>query len=108
MVAPEGVTATKADLGGMRGAKGSNKDWKIWIRNVKLAVVPGTECKVVSGTYIELQTGATNHGGGTNGRISTPLLQLDDSVKPFGVRWLRLAETWLPAEELQALQSSMH
>lgn len=102
MVTPSGTTVTKAGLGGMRGAKGSNLEWKIYIREMKLGVVPASGGRIVSGTYWELQQGA-KASAPTNGRISTPLLELDGSVQPNGVRWLRLHETWLPAGVLAAV-----
>ncbi|CAK0879803.1 unnamed protein product [Prorocentrum cordatum] len=106
MVTPDGTKVDKARLGGMRGAKGSNGAWQIHI-HVRLSAVPRSGGRYVTGTYLELQQGA-GHGSSagadrsTNGRISTPLLELDAGVRPHGVRWLRLAETWLPEEQLAA------
>lgn len=103
MVNPGGAVVTKADLGDMRAAKGSNAEWSIYIDNVRLQVVPtgGERSQIVTGTYWELQQGARGSAT-TNGRISTPLFELDASVQPNGVRWLRLHETWLPEATLEA------
>ena len=103
MVTPAGTSVSKEGLGSMRGQKGSNTQWRIYIREMQLGVVPSSGNRIVSGTYRELQQGAQNGAvAGTNGRLSSPLLELDESVQPNGVRWLRLHETWLPEAVLSA------
>jgi len=102
MVTPSGTTVTKAGLGGMRAAKGSNAAWRIYIEELRLRVVPASGGRIVTGTYWELQQGA-KASAPTNGRISTPLLELDASARPNGVRWLRLHETWLPEATVAAV-----
>ena len=107
MVTPSGTPVGKVELGRMRLAKGSRPRWTIYIEEVKLRVVPSSGGNIVTGTYLELQHDATGVGPGsparTNGRISTPLFELDATVRPNGVRWLRLAEVGLPVATMAAI-----
>lgn len=95
---------TKAGLAAMRNARGTNRDFKIVTANRHLSVVPNSNASIVTGTYREMQQGAKNASdighNGTNGRISTVLFEIDPSVEPNGVRWLRLHESWLPNSEV--------
>lgn len=93
-IAPNGMLLEYEQLiGFMQGAYGSNPDFRIAIRDVKIRHESSSQ---VVATYTEWQRNAVDAPTPDNGRLSTAVLSRD---KPF--RWLHVQETWLP-EEVQS------
>ena len=104
-IGPDGNQISGAELtGGFKKAHGSNSNFRICIRDVRVLHVSADH---VLALYTEWQTGAVNssppNSGGSSsssrnytGRVSTALLT---RTEPF--RWLHVQETWLP-EDVQA------
>ena len=107
-VFPGGEKKGKPCLRAMRGALGSNADFRIHTHSHSLRPVPHSGGRVLVGTYKEMQKGARNCGAhnGNNGRITTALLLIDRAAQPNGVRWLRIHECWLPDAEIAAFDFS--
>lgn len=96
-IPPEGVALSIAELSvGFKQAFGSNKDFRIQIRDVAIRQVLDQHIVV---TYTEWQRGAANSPQVQNARISTAVLT---KSQPF--KWLHLQETWLP-EDIRAAGS---
>ena len=78
----------------IRSRHGSNPDFRIAIRNVKVRL-----CweNYVLATYEEWQRNALASKPPDNGRLASVLFQNGDSLK-----WLHVHETWLPVEVMAA------
>ena len=88
-IQPAGKVLTHADLvDSVRSGYATNPGFTIEIQQVK---VLGVEGGLAFATYFELQRGAKNTVPSDNARISTVLLQRDESPRPF--RWLHIHET---------------
>lgn len=88
-VPPEGIVMKGEHLaGGLRQGFGTNKDFRIQIRDVEIRHQMGSH---VLATYTEWQIGASLSKQVNNARFSTVLVEIG---KPS--RWLHLQETWLP------------
>jgi hypothetical protein len=89
LIPPAGELLTLTDLeSSVRRAHGSNPDFRIEIRNVKVRrVMPGE----VLATYEEWQRNALASSPPDNARIATVLFE---NVEPL--RWLHVHETWMP------------
>lgn len=88
-IPPEGVVMTGEHLAaGFRQSHGSNKNFRIQIRDVVVRHEMGNR---VLATYTEWQTGAVRSENADNARFSTVLLELGEPIT-----WLHLQETWLP------------
>lgn len=93
-VGPSGMAIDRAGvLGFLEGGKGSN-DVVIRIQNVNVAWQRGP---LVGVTYEEWQTSSNGGAEQTTGRISTAVLEFDESA-PRLFRWLSVHETWLPGQ----------
>ena len=89
LVPPAGELLSLGNLeSGVRKAYGSNPDFRIEIRNVKLRRVLSNE---VLATYEEWQRNALASKPRDNARIATVLFQ-----KKEPLRWLHIHETWMP------------
>ena len=94
-IPPAGVQLGLTDLiSWIKTAHGSNTDFRIAIRNVKVHCVMPTH---VLATYEEWQRNAINSTPPDNGRIATVLFERGE-----GLRWRHIHETWLPAEQIAA------
>ncbi len=90
-ILPGGQLLTRDQLlTGLRGAHGTNPDFRIAIRDVEVRFTPGD---TVLATYTEWQRGAKASKPSDNARRSTALITRE---APFV--WLHLHETWLPEE----------
>ena len=90
-VFPGGQTLTRDGLlAGLRGAHGSNPDFRIVVRDVTVRFTPGD---TVLATYTEWQSGAKASARPNNARLSTVLMT---RRAPFV--WMHLQETWLPED----------
>lgn len=90
-VSPDGRRLGRDALGeGFRAGHGTNPDFRIAIRDVKIQHDLG---KHVLATYTEWQKGARMSAQSENARMASVLMTRD---RPF--RWLSVHETWLPAE----------
>ena len=88
-VTPDGHRLGGPDLVAMfRHAHGTNPDFRIEIRDVKIMRTFGDYLLV---TYTEWQKGARASENPDNARVTTVLLE---RTQPF--RWLHIHETWLP------------
>lgn len=94
-VSPDGYRLQRDGLVSMfEEAHGSNPDFRIAIRDVKLLRELGDTLLI---TYSEWQRGARASARGENGRVTTALLRRGE---PF--KWLHVHETWLPEAEQAA------
>jgi hypothetical protein len=88
-IPPEGITLSMAELvNGFQQAHGTNKEFRIEIRDVAIRHVVGNHILV---TYTEWQRGAVMSSPSQNARQSSGLLTKN---RPF--RWLHIQETWMP------------
>lgn len=92
---PDGVLLEYDSLmEGMRGAHGTNPDFRIAIRDV---VVRHESADQIIATYTEWQMNAVNAPRSNNGRQSTAVLNRGNTLS-----WLSVQETWLPEEMQEA------
>lgn len=88
-IPPEGAVLTREHLtDGFQQSHGSNKDFRIQIRDVTVRHQMGNH---VLATYTEWQTGAAMSERSNNARFSTALIEVGPPIT-----WLHLQETWLP------------
>ncbi|AXT27088.1 hypothetical protein D1823_11175 [Ruegeria sp. AD91A] len=88
-IPPEGHIMTSDMLkGGFDRGYGSNKDFRIQIRDVTIRHEIGD---LVMVTYTEWQIGAALSVEKKNARVSSVLMKMTDPVT-----WLHIQETWLP------------
>lgn len=98
LIQPAGLVLSLTDLGeAVRGGHGSNPEFRIEIRNVR---VHRQHAELVLATYEEWQRNAKASTPPNNGRIATVLFQSVDA--PRQLRWLHVHETWLPSERIAA------
>lgn len=86
-------------LAGMVDAHGSNRDFRIQIRDVRLRAELAPNCFLV--TYEEWQKNAANSKPSNNGRLSTAIL-MEASTLGLPFQWVHVHETWLPADRIAA------
>jgi hypothetical protein len=99
IVPPSGQLLDRATLfTQMRQAHGSNPDFRIQIRAVRVHTL-GSGLELA--TYEEWQRNARNSTPPDNGRVSSALLVAAPD-RPTGVRWRHVHETWLPAAIIAA------
>ncbi|GAB5358747.1 hypothetical protein AAMO2058_000485000 [Amorphochlora amoebiformis] len=99
-VMPGGTIHGKGSLVGMRDTFGSSPDFCIKVENLKVAPVPGSGGRVLSGTYCEYQRGAKNSQR-ENGRRTTFEMLAGREAGNRKIIWYRLHECWLPEEEVK-------
>ena len=88
-VPPEGTLLKREHLAdGFQRGFGSNKDFRIQIRDVVVRHGMGNR---VLATYTEWQVGAKLSGQVNNARVTTVLLEMGQPIT-----WLHIQETWLP------------
>ncbi|MDW3182598.1 hypothetical protein [Roseobacter sp.] len=88
-IPPEGHIMTGDMLkGGFDRGYGSNKDFRIQIRDVTIRHEIGD---LVMATYTEWQIGAALSAEKNNARVSSVLMKMTGPVT-----WLHIQETWLP------------
>ena len=94
---PAGRTFGKSDFAGYMGSiYGSNPDFKIKIRNIKIRHQVGD---IVVVNYDEWQRGAKDSDDPNNGRRTTMVLRdLDGDAFEF----LQVHETWLPKDVVES------
>ena len=80
---------------GIRSAYGQSPDFRIAIRNVRVARREGDVLVVL---YEEWQVNARNSTPPNNGRVSTVMFR-DETTR---LSWLHVHETWLPPELMRA------
>jgi hypothetical protein len=96
LVTPSGEALPLARLIKLvRGAHGSNPEFEIEIRDVRLRHQSGD---IFVATYEEWQRHAKHNTPANNRRISTVVLRAD-RVAPGGLAWLHLHETALASED---------
>jgi len=95
LVPPAGTLLSSDDLtGGIRAAYGSNPDFRIAIRNLRIR---HRWDRHLLATYEEWQRNARASTPPDNGRVATVLFDVDR-----GFRWLHVHETWLPESLMRA------
>ena len=95
LVPPNGIVLDlESLLRSIRSAYGSNPDFRIAIRNVK---VRRTWDRVALATYEEWQRNAMASTPADNGRVASVLIRFNEPM-----RWLQVHETWLPADVIAA------
>jgi len=92
MIPPSGALTRVADLGELiRDAHGSNPDFRIQIRNVRVQRRWPDHALV---TYEEWQRNALASTPPDNGRVASALFRIEGER----LTWLHVHETWLPEE----------
>lgn len=88
-IPPEGIVLNGDMLkGAFNRGYGSNKDFRIQIRDVTICHEIGD---LVMATYTEWQMGAALSAEKNNARVTSVLMKMTDRVT-----WLHIQETWLP------------
>jgi hypothetical protein len=95
LIPPSGSILTLGEIGtGIRNAYGTNPDFRIAIRNIKIHRVLD---RYILATYEEWQRNALASTPPDNARVATVLFE--NSVP---LRWLHIHETWMPASAVAA------
>lgn len=91
LIPPEGAVLTREQLtGGFQQSHGSNKGFRIQIRDVTVRHQMGNH---VLATYTEWQSGAVTSEQSNNARFTSALVEVGQPIL-----WLHLQETWLPED----------
>jgi hypothetical protein len=95
LIPPDGVELSRSTLAnGLRKGHGSNPDFRIAIRDVKVRAVCGSH---VLATYVEWQRSALASKPPDNARLASVLFHVGESLQ-----WVHVHETWWPEAAMKA------
>lgn len=94
-----GRLAREALLADLRAAHGSNPVFRIQVRDVRARALAGGAVWLV--TYEEWQRNARRSTPPDNGRLTSAVM-VPAAGCPYGLKWVHVHETWLPAEVVAA------